>query len=245
MFTFERVIKSAALIAALSATSAFAVSNITITKHNLSSGGSGTIKSATGDSNNEICVYCHTPHAANTAFSGAPLWNKKSDTAAGAFTMYGRTAANQAGVTIAGTATAQQPNNPSMACLSCHDGASAINSMVNMPGSGGYNAGNQQYAAFGATGAGTAFKMPAGLTQIGTDLSNDHPVSIPYNEGNASLKAVSTTLSGWAGAGTIANLLRGGNVECSSCHDPHEGTNPTFLRTTNAGSALCLGCHGK
>ena len=34
-------------------------------------------------------------------------------------------------------------------------------------------------------------------------------------------------------------------VECASCHDPHNTTNGTFLRTTNAGSALCLTCHIK
>lgn len=36
----------------------------------------------------------------------------------------------------------------------------------------------------------------------------------------------------------------GPSVECASCHDPH-GTNATFLRTTNAGSAVCLACHVK
>lgn len=64
--------------------------------------------------NGEICVYCHTPHAANTAFTGAPLWNKATPT--GTFTMYGST--------IAGTNTEASPASPSLACLSCHDGVS-------------------------------------------------------------------------------------------------------------------------
>lgn len=34
-------------------------------------------------------------------------------------------------------------------------------------------------------------------------------------------------------------------VECASCHDPHNTTNGTFLRRTNAGSGLCLTCHNK
>jgi predicted CXXCH cytochrome family protein len=37
----------------------------------------------------------------------------------------------------------------------------------------------------------------------------------------------------------------GPSVECGSCHDPHNNTNPTFLRIANTGSALCLSCHVK
>lgn len=233
MVTLGKTLRSAALIAALGA-SAFAASNITGTKHNLSATGTGTIKASSGQNNDEICVYCHTPHAANTAFVGAPLWNKA--TPGGTFTMYG--------TTIAGTSTDTTPNSPSMACLSCHDGVSAINSMVNAPGSGGYVEAGYN-VAFGATPAGTGFAMPTGVTQIGTDLRNDHPVSIAYTENKAGLKATTTALTGWAGAATIGALLRNNKVECGSCHDPHEADNATFLRVANAGSALCIGCHAK
>lgn len=34
-------------------------------------------------------------------------------------------------------------------------------------------------------------------------------------------------------------------VECASCHDPHTDANPTFLRISNVGSAVCLACHVK
>ena len=34
-------------------------------------------------------------------------------------------------------------------------------------------------------------------------------------------------------------------VECASCHDPHTAANPTFLRKSNANSAVCLSCHVK
>ena len=34
-------------------------------------------------------------------------------------------------------------------------------------------------------------------------------------------------------------------VECASCHDPHSEVNPTFLRVSNNGSAVCLACHVK
>lgn len=233
MATLGITLRSAALIAAM-ASVGFAASNIAATKHNLSYTGTGTIKADSGQNNDEICVYCHTPHAANTAFTGAPIWNKA--TPSGTFTMYG--------TTIALTATDSTPNSPSMACLSCHDGVSAINSMVNAPGSGGYNAAGAN-VVFGATAAGTAFAMPTGVTNIGTDLRNDHPVSITYTENKAGLKATTTALTGWAGAATIGALLRNNKVECGSCHDPHEADNGTFLRVANAGSALCVGCHAK
>lgn len=243
MATFGKVIRSAAVIAALTATSAFGASNIAATKHNLSFSNpiTGAIKAASGDNNDEICVYCHTPHAANTAFVGAPLWNKASPTTTG-FTMY-------TSATVKGTIDST-PNNPSMACLSCHDGVSAINSMINMPGSGGYNSTGTN-TKFGATAEGAAFVMPAaGITNIGKDLSNDHPVSIVYSTATtnrpASLRDTTYTLVGtWAGATDVASLLRNGKVECGSCHDPHEGNNATFLRTANGASALCVGCHAK
>lgn len=246
---------AAAALLTFGVTSAMAV--ITGSKHDLSASGGGTIKANAGQNNDEICVYCHTPHASNTDFSGAPLWNKATPT--GSFKMYGATAAGVAGQTIAGTTTEIQPSAPSLACLSCHDGVSAINSIVNAPGSGGYVAGGQN-VAFGATAAGTAFTMPAGVTQIGDgstqpnpDLTNDHPVSITYVEGAASLKPVTTAITGWSGATTIAGLLRNGKVECGSCHDPHLGESDTFLRrnkatvgeNSNAGSRVCLTCHDK
>lgn len=248
MVTMNKTLGVLGLVAAMSV-SAFAVSNISSTKHNLSSTGTGTLKANAGENGNEICIYCHTPHAANTAFNGAPLWNKKSPT--GTFFLYGAATAGTAGTTLAGTATTgTTPNSPSMACLSCHDGASAINSIVNTSGSG-VNADTTNYLTTFA-GAGTATTIGTGVTNIGTDLRNDHPISLNYTEGKAGLRLKTTNLqvaSGviWAGATTVGDLLRGvtGTVECGSCHDPHEQTNATFLRASNASSALCIGCHQK
>lgn len=217
-----------------------ALAGISATKHNLSASGPGTIKASSGQQNDEICVYCHTPHFANTGFTGAPLWNKATPSAT--YTMYG--------TTIAGTTPDTTPNGITKACLSCHDGVSAINSIVNQAGAGGVVSGGTN-VAFGTTPAGTAYTMPAGATNLGTDLSNDHPVSITYTAGKASLKPTTTAF----GTKTIADILRNGKVECSSCHDPHvaagdttgQGTTagPLFLRVSNQGSALCLSCHGK
>ena len=216
--------------------------------HNLSATGPGA--GTTGD-NGEACVYCHTPHASNTAFAGAPIWNKA--TPSGTFTMYGST--------VAGTTADTAPASPSLACLSCHDGVSAIDSIVNAPGSGmgslatGTTTMAQYITNTLATELGTA-----GRGNIGTNLANDHPVSITYDPTKASLRATTfvlpTTGGGWltpGGVNTIASLLRSGKVECSSCHDPHNATGiaqelskqVNYLRHTNKQSALCFGCHDK
>ena len=219
----------------------------------------------TGD-NGELCVYCHTPHAANSAFDGAPLWNKAATAAGTTYRLYGASTSGTAGSTIAGTAVGDvngSLSSPSLACLSCHDGVSAVNSIVNAPGSGMRTiTGGTLISTFsygGNIGAGDN-------TAANVDMANDHPVSIVYTPGAASLKPVDTVLTNWVGANNITNtatatsgyiseLLRNAKVECSSCHDPHNGyadqsgdaSNPqvNYLRHTNNASALCLGCHDK
>jgi len=219
------------------------LAGIANTPHNLSSSGPGTIKASTNPGGtDEICVFCHTPHNANNeAFEGAPLWNKFWEGGAPpTYTMYGST--------IAGNSTDTEPSASSKACLACHDGVNAINSVYNAPGSGGSGGGT--YILMDGQTSATAFPMPTtSAANLGTDLSDDHPVSIQYIAGNASLKDPdTTTLTGWVGATTIRDLLRGPSrdrVECGSCHDPHTDINPLFLRKDNGGSALCLGCHDK
>lgn len=76
----------------------------------------------------QVCVYCHTPHGANQNI-GAPLWNRT--VRATTYTLYTQQTLSQ---------NATQPGPNSLTCLSCHDGQTAVDSIVNMPGSGGYNA---------------------------------------------------------------------------------------------------------
>lgn len=151
----------------------------------------------------EICVYCHTPHGANTQVA-APLWNRTINT--NTYTTYDTLGTSSL------TSSVSQPGASSLACLSCHDGTLGVDSIINMPGSGGYSAAqettqndsflNQWDNASGAdatvhvgldgvneaagclachssdagiVGAGaTDFKAFA----LGTDLTNDHPVGI-------------------------------------------------------------------
>jgi mono/diheme cytochrome c family protein len=80
----------------------------------------------------EVCVYCHTPHGANANVT-LPLWNRTIK--ATTYTTYASLG------TTSLTQTVTQPGPNSLACLSCHDGQVAVDSIINMPGSGGYSAG--------------------------------------------------------------------------------------------------------
>lgn len=256
-----KALKILAVLTVLIATQSFgAATSIVKSKHNLSFAGvtanGNTVTAATAtDANGEICVFCHTPHASNSAFDGAPLWNKGGSTTAVKFIVYGAATQDDlaAGATLGGTVMAAGTvNSPSRACLSCHDGVSAINSLVNAPGSGMGTAAELKPAMTGVA-AGSELLMPStAVTSIGkfgstglaaedADLRNDHPVSVQYST-KASLvpidgaigagsmasdgTAYAATWSTPSGGSNISDILRGSAsdyVECGTCHDPHLG----------------------
>jgi predicted CXXCH cytochrome family protein len=80
------------------------------------------------------------------------------------------------------------------------------------------------------------------MDSIGTDLRNDHPISMPYPT-PAEDPDFYTAAS--AEAGGIKLFDGNKKVECASCHDPHDTTHTPFLRKSNSGSGLCLTCHNK
>jgi hypothetical protein len=182
--------------------------NITNSRHNLTQSflppAGRDLMDLTRNQYGEVCVYCHTPHGANTTIA-APLWNRtiKNNT----YKTY-----NELG-TVTLTQPVGQPGANSRTCLSCHDGTTAIDSIINMPGSGGYKqaqetiddrtgflstwinaSGNQaSHAPMGAPGIGCmvchrggtegeTFILAADLSvvYIGTDLTNDHPIGIRF-----------------------------------------------------------------
>ena len=155
-----------------------ALAQITSTKHNLSPTGTGTNKFTPTAGGGEICVFCHTPHGADIT-AVVPLWNRVM-AAPTTYTSY-----NNLGTSSLDGATAPV-GSVSLACLSCHDGVQAMNTMINQPGSGGYTAAG---AAWSGTWAGT--NQTAGrITNVGTsygnlgvDLRNDHPIGIQYGGG--------------------------------------------------------------
>lgn len=265
---------SIALLAAGIFAGQASAAGIANSKHDMSSGSTGGNKfSGTG----ELCVFCHTPHGAD-ATASVPLWNRTMSLPA-SYTSYSTLGTSSLrGVTAPVGST-------SIACLSCHDGATAVNSVINAPGSGLTNA---TYTGGTWTGNLTLGKIAGAATKIGPDLRSDHPIGIQYGGGpiaaavpavgtpytaalmrNADFQtAVSATINGqpvwWVDTvgGTAAREktdmllytrsgVAGGAtnpepyVECASCHDAHNPTNGTFLRSTNTGSALCLACHVK
>ncbi len=125
-------------------------------------------------------------------------------------------------------ATMGQPDGNSKLCLSCHDGTVALENFG------------------GVTNGGT---YVTGAALVGTNLSNDHPVSFTYNTAlhtaDPGLYDPSVALSGLGG--TIAqDMLFSNKMQCASCHDVHNsyGINNLLVKS-NAASALCLTCHDK
>ncbi|QOY54646.1 cytochrome C [Candidatus Sulfurimonas marisnigri] len=208
----------------------------------------GLTAGAGSSDNGQICVYCHTPHAANDFASQVtvPLWNKPVTNVS--FKMYGASVRGVPGVTMAGTPTDATPTDTSLACLSCHDGVTAMNSAVNAPGSGGINPIGSLIGSPTPVWMGVNDVKAVGAnytTKESGDLTDDHPISVVYTPGRAGLRPTETALDNFVGAETVSDLLRDGKVQCSSCHDPHEYSNGIYLRKFNGGSSLCLGCHNK
>ena len=219
----------------------------------------------------EVCVFCHTPHAAAVAPADvvSPLWNKVLVTTG--FTTYDST-------TIDGTIL--PVGSVSVACLSCHDGTQAMDVVINAPGSRGVTPGG---AEIDALAIGLIGGIGGTAADLGKDLTNDHPIGIQYGGfnpgtgqidpdfvGGASLQTalINSTNVWWIDtAGGLAGRDKndvilytrdnGGSpqpfVECGSCHDPHQGNGTTtatgtavnFMRIANANSDLCLACHVK
>ena len=161
---------------------------------------------------NRVCLPCHTPHNAQMNDEGESmvLWNHAMTDQT--FEMYTTQAGHQG----------DQPEGPSKLCLSCHDGATAID---NYGGNDGFF---------------NDVKIPSDRpSNLGTDLRNDHPIGIEYPPQDLTGYNDKSTFMG------VRVVVVNGvdRVECTSCHDPHDNSLEKFLRQTLEGSALCLECH--
>ena len=205
---------------------AAAYSTVANTVHNLSaSRPAGAIGS---DDITEICIFCHTPHNANATgnLANAPLWNRKN-TEVSSYTMYAQ-ADLQGNIALS-------PNAESMVCLSCHDGSLALNSMANPMDVGSDPIpdliGDPTRLTADGKIATTSYAF------VGSDLTDDHPVSVEYDETVYHLRAITDIDASLELFGTQST------VECSSCHAVHGTVYSSFLRMSNENSALCLSCH--
>jgi len=171
-------------------------------------------------SDTDVCGYCHTHHNASTdpAVAGVVAWNRRTPT--GPYQMYNQSVSS----TLDGEVAAS-PEGVSLACLSCHDGTLAFNAVLN---------GVLENAG----------RIAAGPGLIGTDLRGEHPISIKYGA-DPTLQPFSP-ISGVVGMLPLYSgsaYTNDDQVECGSCHDPHDTTNNNFLRISNKASALCNTCH--
>jgi len=156
-------------VAALAFSVTPAVAQIVGSQHDLTTAGDSQNSGVTTD---EVCVFCHTPHGADTSESALPLWNKTLPLGTG-YTRYSTTG------TPSFDATEENVGSISLACLSCHDGTQAMDSVINLPGSGGYNLTGT------SIGIGDLMTNEGSdpIPMLGTDLSDDHPISIRYAAG--------------------------------------------------------------
>jgi predicted CXXCH cytochrome family protein len=103
------------------------------------------------------------------------------------------------------------PTGASGVCLSCHDGSSDLMDGGNVIGS----------------------------NDLGTTLTNMHPISFTYKDGVSGYKSLSSV----DGAGY---LDASDKVQCSSCHEIHDDSVGKALRDEVAtNSTLCKTCHDK
>ena len=196
------------------------------TVHNLSaSRPAGAIGS---DEITEICVFCHTPHNANASGNlvDAALWNRKN-TEVTDYTMYAQSEL-QGDVALS-------PNTESMVCLSCHDGSLALNNMANPVDVGSDPIPDLIGDPTRLTADGKI--ATTSYAYIGSDLTDDHPVSVDYEETVYHLRQITDIDASIVLFGTEST------VECSSCHAVHGTIHDSFLRMSNSNSALCLACH--
>lgn len=224
------------------------VSDIRGTKHNLSAAadgsgytnptaGAGTVptRNIKATSETQICVFCHTPHGANTG--ATPLWNRKlaGNGYTQSYVLYDSNTLDAKQV----QGSLDQPGGSSKLCLSCHDGTVAVGNVNVLNGISPTP--NPQGTSTIATSGGTTMPTGSGATSgftrnLGTDLSNDHPISVSYNDtlanrdGELRYPSANPTLIGVRTA-TVKPKLKlektgtpGANqaqVQCATCHDPH------------------------
>jgi predicted CXXCH cytochrome family protein len=215
------------------------VADVRNTPHNLSTSGTGAVHAGPGGTD-EICVFCHTPHQARLTDDAdqplrAPLWNRRVP-AGSTYTAYTSSTLDAQSISDGFN---NQPGGSSKLCLSCHDGTLAIGNVAVLGGATNVGIPMQGTAAGGGMPAGDG--TARGFTRnLGTDLRNDHPISVTFNAALVTRDGELRPVDGnqrWPADGSVVGLRAPGvkpllplqptgtgglgQVQCTSCHDPH------------------------
>jgi len=165
----------------------------------------------------DACAYCHAPHGGQNI----GLWNQKLTTQT--YTLYtSTTEANKD----------RQPHlgSDSNHCLSCHDGTVA--------GGVGNTTAYGQVSMTGSMSSRDVF---------GSSLSSSHPLSMVRPLKDSISLVASIVASGKTADTTGAIKLIQGDVECTSCHNPHVQAKDllslNFLAKDSSSGQMCLACH--
>lgn len=164
------------------------------------------------------CTFCHAPHSGLGGIT--PLWNQKLSTQT--YTPYTSTTYVEQGN------TKPTLGITSSLCLSCHDGTVGVG----------------QSAAYGPLPTvGTLNSVDS----FGTTLTGSHPFSLVLPIKDASNLQASLVAQGKTADPTGAVKLVAGNIECTSCHDPHvqaiDKVAQNFLVRDSSSAQMCLACH--
>jgi hypothetical protein len=203
----------------------------------------------------DTCAYCHTPHG-SLSYSEyiGPLWNQENTEGLVQNDGEVYTSATMDMVQQTDISTFYGIAGVSNACLSCHDGVQAMDTVARGMSAGsasgqGVEADESFVNLSGADiGAGPGGSWDT--TGI-VDLSDDHPVAIEYS--TAKDPKFNSNPRDDFGRSLLHSPDK--TVECTSCHNPHEadvdndglnsGDDRPFLRMGNGSSALCFECHRK
>lgn len=173
------------------------------------------------DPSQQLCIFCHTPHNADTTVTDAPLWNHAVTNRT--YQLYNSPTMD---------ATVSQPSGSSKLCLSCHDGTVAVDSYGGRAG----------IIFLGGD-------IAIGADELSNDhpISFTYDDALAARDGE--LFSPSSSPSG-LGSTIAEDLLFNYQLECGSCHDVHNGpaaaaVNDSLLVITQAQSQLCLTCHDK
>ncbi len=156
---------------------------------------------------------CIFCHAPHNTDPQTPLWNRSSPQTH--YRIY------QSSTTHA---RIDQPGGSSKMCLSCHDGSIALGMVLS----------EQDPIAMNQT------FMPSGRSNMTNDLTDDHPIGFRYDR---QLSNHDPELRSPDQVSHKIDLGPRGEVECVSCHDPHNNEIGDFLRVTTEQGSLCLTCH--